>query len=1134
MPAAAALLIVVSMLVAAPASAGSLFGNPEIEVGGSVYGLDTADLNGDGVEDFVVGLRATTPGVGSGGTNHEILVVLSDGDGHAASRTFYTSGEQPRHVTIGNVDGDGDLDLIVSNFTDGTVTLLTNNGGGTFVDALSGATVLAAGSGPLQSLFVNVVGDALPDIVVSTSGTTSVFRNLGGGAFAPAAVIGDGGFLGEIQAADLEPDGDVDVVSIGGFLLRNNGDGTFTRVDVAPDMWRSIALGDVDSDGDPDLVAGTSTNQVAVYPNAAGSFGTPTLYSGPGGGLRASALALGDLEADGDLDIAAANRSEGDETIFLLRNDGSGSFGPAEEHRVDNQPDAMHWGHYDTDPHLDLAVACGVVGGSGTLIVLLGDGAGDLGDPRTQALGGLAYGLDVGDVDGDGDPDVVAAMRDVSGVAVLVNDGAGGLPVAGYFDVSVAFVGGLTDELELVDFDDDDDLDLAISAHRGYGAVVALNNGAGNFTPAQELEGLAIGIPNLEPRDVDGDGDPDFVAAARTISGVSEISIYLNDGAGHFPSLPMVVDTTSGFAEDLALEDIDGDGDPDAVTPYYNGEIRIRRNNGSGVFGPPTVLTTPAGLRPDDVTLADLDGDMRPELIVGASSVSGSSGPIPFADRVLIFPNDGAGNFGTAQSIATGVGPEHFAVADFDLDGDPDVAVANTGYLDAQRGRSGNITLLLNDGAGTITRAGSFELGTFPGDNDYGERLQPIDFDRDGDVDLVYADPESSDLLIFVNRLVGTERVAASGVLPGSYATSDGEADGASPLDPVETIIVTPVGGDVEILEGAISSAPPAGWMYFGQEIAITADSSTALTPLLIGFRVDASLIPAGHSPVSLRMFRAGTIVPRCSAAGSEAAPDPCLQAFTVEVDGDVTLEVRSSAASAWNFGVQLPMDLGIDFSLLSPLGTELISFTLDPWHVDLILEGLGDFNNNNREQLPGIPPSFQAVGQSANWGEIRLRLRDPQAAPFQLSTMDVEESANAIPGQLELPPYTGQGSGVATLTAYIELEIPQQQILLHSTSAFSFAGAITRWPPAPGEKLESSLQLDLFDEQNQQTGFVAFLATATPSTPPAPPSGTVPPPPPPSIPVPALGPWALLACGWLLLASGMWLAARRRRIAIR
>jgi hypothetical protein len=1128
MVAARTLLTLVVALVCLPAAAGSLFGNPEIEVGGSVFGLDTGDLDGDGVEDFVVGLRETRDGVGSAGTNREVLVVLNDGDGHAASRIFYDSGERPMHVTIGDVDADGDDDLIVSNFLDGTITLMTNNGDGTFVDALAGATVLATGGGPAQTLFVDVVGDALPDIVVSTF-MTKVHENLGGGSFAAAVVIGDGGALGEIQAADLEPDGDMDIVTVSGFLLRNDGDDTFTREDVIAETWRSIAMTDLDSNGTPDLVAGTRTNHIAVYFNTAGSFGTPTLYRVPTGGTNpVTVLALGDVDADGDPDIAAGGQDFMNDVVFLLRNDGSGNFAPASEHRIDNRPMGMRWGHYDGDGQLDLAVARGYLGGGGGLIVLLGDGVGDLSDPRTEPLGGLAYGLDVGDVDGDGDPDVVAAMRDVSGVSVLLNDGAGGLPVAGFFDVTRAFVAGLTDELELVDFDGDDDLDLAISASRGYGVVVADNNGGGSFTPTQELGGVFIKLSNVEPRDIDGDDDPDFVAASQNLVGESEIAIFANDGAGNFPVDPLQLPFV-GFMEDLALEDIDGDGDPDAVTPFRHGDVEIRRNDGGGGFGALASLVMPAGLTPDDVTLADLDGDMRPELLVGTSDDLPGAATAPFVDRVLVYPNDGSGNFGTPQSIATGVGPEHFAVADFDLDGDPDVAVANAGFLDAQRGRSGNITLLLNDGAGTLTAAGSFELGTFPPDNDYGERLQAIDHDRDGDFDLIYADPETHDLLIFVNRLVGPERVTFSAVLPGGFVTTDGEADGSALIDPIETLVATPVGGDIEIYERAISSAAPPGWIYFGQEVAITADGSTALEPLLIAFRVDASRIPAGSTPAAVRTFRDGSIVPPCAAIGSEAAPDPCFQDFTVEVDADLTLVLRSSSASVWNFGVQRPLDLGIDLTLDSPLGPEVISFVLEPWQVDLILESLADANDNGFEQMFAFPGSFQATGESKNWGPIELRLRNGQVSPFEVTTLDVEEDLNGIEGQLELPPYFEQGSGVVTLNAYIELEIPQQQLLLHGESPLPFVGSISSWPPAPGQKLESQVQVPLFDEQNNKASFTILSATVIPSIPPPPPTGTVPPPPPP-IGLPSLDGWALLAIGLLLLASGAWMIAQMTR----
>jgi hypothetical protein len=92
---------------------------------------------------------------------------------------------------------------------------------------------------------------------------------------------------------------------------------------------------------------------------------------------------------------------------------------------------------------------------------------------------------------------------------------------------------------------------------------------------------------------------------------------------------------------------------------------------------------------------------------------------------------------------------------------------------------------------------------------------------------------------------------------------------------------------------------------------------------------------------------------------------------------------------------------------------------------------------------MAAFPANFQLMGQSSNWGPVELRLRDPQASPFQVTAMDVEEDGNNIGDQLELPPYFTQGSGVATLNAYIELEIQQQQLLLHSESPVPFVGSV-------------------------------------------------------------------------------------------
>ena len=139
---------------------------------------------------------------------------------------------------------------------------------------------------------------------------------------------------------------------------------------------------------------------------------------------------------------------------------------------------------------------------------------------------------------------------------------------------------------------------------------------------------------------------------------------------------------------------------------------------------------------------------------------------------------------------------------------------------------------------------------------------------------------------------------------PGDTVSTDPEGDGATVEDPVETAVTSPNAGTVSVDERPLSAAPPANYEFLGQEVAITAPSATAADPLVLAFRVDASLVPDGTAPGDLVPFRNGTAVPDCTGPAGTASPDPCLASAVLETDGDVTLTVLTSAASLWNFGV--------------------------------------------------------------------------------------------------------------------------------------------------------------------------------------------------------------------------------------
>ena len=123
----------------------------------------SGDLDGDGDIDLAVTNRLT----------NDVWVLFNQGGGVFGAPVAYPVGSDPRAVALGDLDGDGDLDMVVANFGSHTVSVLINQGGGTF----RGAVGYAVGAGPQHVALGDMDGDGALDIVVVNSGNSGTYAN---------------------------------------------------------------------------------------------------------------------------------------------------------------------------------------------------------------------------------------------------------------------------------------------------------------------------------------------------------------------------------------------------------------------------------------------------------------------------------------------------------------------------------------------------------------------------------------------------------------------------------------------------------------------------------------------------------------------------------------------------------------------------------------------------------------------------------------------------------------------------------------------------------------------------------------------------------------------------------------------
>ncbi len=675
-----------------------------------------------------------------------------------------------RAVATGDVDGDGDADAVLTTAEE--AQLLRNQGTGSFV--LVPGSLPAPPSDFAQPFLADVDGDGDLDLLLlGASGQWLV--NDGTGTFAPhpVALPAFPPAASSGAVADFDGDGDVDLL-VGGFsacrLLLTGGSGAFVdasaNLPAGPVSPHELLAGDVDGDGDVDVVIMPSSNAARLYVN--GGTGTFTFGPDPAPGSIASLARgrLGDVDGDSDLDLVVANIL-GDR---LLANDGSGNFtevpGAIPPGQLVPNPAfpgsrLLELSDLDGDGDLDLFTKTWEVAlGPGVTLVYINAGNGTFSElfgasPVTRST---TSALAVTDVDGDGDPDALLANAFTSNLLYL-NDGtarftdvthrapeetdsafdvvtgdldgdgrldvaqAGGASVeiflsdgaSGFVDGSAGLpFGVLGTTLALGDVDGDLDLDLVVGRRLTIGTggqlFLLLNGGNAQFTDASAQLPNVPTLPNaLALGDVDGDGDLDLYVANDT--GLND-ALYLNAGNGTFADASGQIPANSGTPSDVALGDVDGDGDLDALLSHV-GQNRLLLNNGSGTFADAT------GQLPADnddtfaLELVDVDGDADLDVVFASYTAP---------DRIAT--NDGTGVFtdATAALFPPGVDLGRGVVAG-DFDGNGAIDLYGTGS-----------TLLVNTGVGVFVDA-SFLLPSFEvGFTSFGAAF---DYDVDGDVDLL-------------------------------------------------------------------------------------------------------------------------------------------------------------------------------------------------------------------------------------------------------------------------------------------------------------------------------------------------------------------------------------------------------------